>query len=133
LVVQPAKTHLILITDLFEGGNAVEMLERAAALVSSGVNLIVPWHSPMTVGQATIPTTPKNLPRWDVRSLPARRINFAISWRTRWRAAISRNGPQAATSRSCGRCEEHECAGHPRLSFLLFQQARRRWPGQARP
>ena len=41
LVAQPVKTHLILITDLFEGGNAPEMLERAAALVASGVNLIV--------------------------------------------------------------------------------------------
>ena len=41
LVAQPAKTHLILITDLFEGGNAPEMLERAAALAASGVNLIV--------------------------------------------------------------------------------------------
>jgi hypothetical protein len=41
LVAQPSKTHLILITDLFEGGNAPEMLERAAALVASGVNLIV--------------------------------------------------------------------------------------------
>lgn len=41
LVTQPAKTHLVLITDLFEGGNALEMLERAAALVASGVNLIV--------------------------------------------------------------------------------------------
>ena len=41
LVAQPAKTHLILITDLFEGGNASEMLERAAALTASGVNLIV--------------------------------------------------------------------------------------------
>jgi Mg-chelatase subunit ChlD len=41
LVTRPAKTHLVLITDLFEGGNAPEMLERAAALVASGVNLIV--------------------------------------------------------------------------------------------
>jgi Mg-chelatase subunit ChlD len=41
LVTRPARTHLILITDLFEGGNAQEMLERAAALVASGVNLIV--------------------------------------------------------------------------------------------
>jgi VWA domain containing CoxE-like protein len=36
-----APCHLVLITDLFEGGNAQEMLERAAALVASGVNLIV--------------------------------------------------------------------------------------------
>jgi len=41
LVAQPAKTNLILISDLYEGGNAAEMLARAAALVGSGVNLIV--------------------------------------------------------------------------------------------
>jgi Mg-chelatase subunit ChlD len=41
LVTRPTRTHLVLITDLFEGGNAPEMLERAAALVGSGVNLIV--------------------------------------------------------------------------------------------
>ena len=40
-VTQPAKTHLILISDLFEGGDAAAMLARAAALVMSGVNLIV--------------------------------------------------------------------------------------------
>ena len=37
----PAKTHLVLITDLFEGGDANSMLARAAALKQSGVNLIV--------------------------------------------------------------------------------------------
>ena len=41
LVQRPAKTHLVLITDLFEGGNAAEMLGRAAAMVSAGVNVIV--------------------------------------------------------------------------------------------
>jgi Mg-chelatase subunit ChlD len=41
LVQQPLKTHLVLVTDLYEGGNAGEMLGRAAALISSGVNLIV--------------------------------------------------------------------------------------------
>jgi hypothetical protein len=41
LVQQPAKTHLILVTDLYEGGNSGEMMGRAAALVASGVNLIV--------------------------------------------------------------------------------------------
>src|ERR1700742_1157181 len=40
-VQQPTKTHLILISDLYEGGNAAEMLARAATLVRSGVNLIV--------------------------------------------------------------------------------------------
>jgi Mg-chelatase subunit ChlD len=41
LVREPGKTHLILITDLFEGGDATEMLERATALVRSGVQLLV--------------------------------------------------------------------------------------------
>ena len=37
----PAKTHLILITDLYEGGDAKSMLARAAALKQAGVNLVV--------------------------------------------------------------------------------------------
>jgi Mg-chelatase subunit ChlD len=40
-IPRPAKTHLVLISDLFEGGNAASMLTRAASLVASGVNLIV--------------------------------------------------------------------------------------------
>ncbi|MGA2124686.1 MAG: VWA domain-containing protein [Xanthobacteraceae bacterium] len=41
LVTVPDKTHLVLISDLFEGGDAAEMVERAKVLVASGVNLIV--------------------------------------------------------------------------------------------
>lgn len=41
LVSVPSKTNLILISDLYEGSNAREMLARAAELVNSGVNLIV--------------------------------------------------------------------------------------------
>lgn len=37
----PTKTHLILITDLYEGGDTNSMLARAAAIKQSGVNLIV--------------------------------------------------------------------------------------------
>lgn len=40
LVRRPQDTSMILITDLYEGGDAQEMIRRAAALVSSGVNLI---------------------------------------------------------------------------------------------
>jgi Mg-chelatase subunit ChlD len=40
-IERPSKTHLVLISDLFEGGNAAAMLARAEALVASGVNLIV--------------------------------------------------------------------------------------------
>ena len=40
-IEHPAKTHLILITDLYEGGNAESMLARIAALKQSGVKVIV--------------------------------------------------------------------------------------------
>src|SRR3954454_24149101 len=41
LVAHPAKTVLILITDLYEGGDPDSMLRRAASLLRSGVRLIV--------------------------------------------------------------------------------------------
>jgi hypothetical protein len=40
LIRQPQDTIMVLITDLYEGGNAREMLKRAAAIVASGVQLI---------------------------------------------------------------------------------------------
>jgi Mg-chelatase subunit ChlD len=40
LIRQPMKTHLILISDLAEGGDRGQLLARAASLVESGVNLI---------------------------------------------------------------------------------------------
>jgi len=40
-IENPTKTHLVLITDLYEGGDAKSMLARAAAIKQSGVNLIV--------------------------------------------------------------------------------------------
>lgn len=40
IVQRPEKTVMVLITDLYEGGNAQSMLARAAALKASGVNLI---------------------------------------------------------------------------------------------
>lgn len=40
LIRQPQETILVLISDLFEGGDAKEMLKRAATLVASGVQMI---------------------------------------------------------------------------------------------
>lgn len=40
LVTRPAQTILVLVTDLYEGGNAQRMLQRAAELVRSGVVVI---------------------------------------------------------------------------------------------
>lgn len=39
-IERPSKTHLVLISDLFEGGNAEELLGRIARLVGLGVNVI---------------------------------------------------------------------------------------------
>src|SRR4051812_6688358 len=41
IVVHPSKTVLILVTDLYEGGDPESMLRRAASLLRSGVRLIV--------------------------------------------------------------------------------------------
>jgi Mg-chelatase subunit ChlD len=40
IITRPTQTILVLITDLYEGGDAEEMLKRAAALVQSGVNVV---------------------------------------------------------------------------------------------
>jgi Mg-chelatase subunit ChlD len=40
LVTRPAQTVLVLVTDLYEGGDADEMIRRAAALVGSGVRMV---------------------------------------------------------------------------------------------
>jgi Mg-chelatase subunit ChlD len=40
-IEHPAKTHLVLITDFYEGGDAQAMLARVAAFKQSGVNVIV--------------------------------------------------------------------------------------------
>jgi Mg-chelatase subunit ChlD len=40
LVTRPAQTVLVLITDLYEGGNADELLARTRALVESGVTVV---------------------------------------------------------------------------------------------
>ena len=40
-IEHPAKTHLVLITDLYEGGDSASMLGRVAALKQAGVNVIV--------------------------------------------------------------------------------------------
>jgi len=40
VITRPAQTILVLITDLYEGGNGPEMLKRAATLVASGVQVV---------------------------------------------------------------------------------------------
>lgn len=54
-IERPTKAHLVLITDLYEGGNANELLARVQRLIGMGVNVIVllalsdagkPFHDP---------------------------------------------------------------------------------------
>jgi Mg-chelatase subunit ChlD len=40
IVRRPKETILVLISDLYEGGNTVEMLKRAASLANSGVQMV---------------------------------------------------------------------------------------------
>ncbi len=40
-IERPTKAHLVLITDLYEGGNAKELLARVQRLIGMGVNVIV--------------------------------------------------------------------------------------------
>lgn len=40
VIARPSETILVLITDLYEGGNTEEMLKRASALVASGVQMV---------------------------------------------------------------------------------------------
>lgn len=40
LISRPAQTVLVLISDLFEGGDSAQMIARAAALKASGVNVV---------------------------------------------------------------------------------------------
>ena len=56
----PSKSHLILITDLYEGGDAQALVARVARLIASGVNVIVllalsdegkPFYDPVLSGK----------------------------------------------------------------------------------
>lgn len=61
-IEQPLKAHLIMITDLYEGGNEEEMIHRLAHCVHSGINVIVllalsdegkPFYSQSTAQKVT--------------------------------------------------------------------------------
>jgi uncharacterized protein with von Willebrand factor type A (vWA) domain len=40
-IERPTKSHFVLITDLFEGGDGPQLLQRLSALARAGVNVIV--------------------------------------------------------------------------------------------
>ena len=79
VITRPAETILVLITDLYEGGNTEEMLRRAQEMIGSGVQMI-----------CLLALNDKGTPSFDSRNAatlvghglsmlsPARRISFPI-------------------------------------------------------
>jgi Mg-chelatase subunit ChlD len=76
-IVRPEQTVLVLVTDLYEGGNADDMVRRAAAIVGSGVRMVcllalsdagAPVHDPRNaarfaaLGIPTFACTPDRFP-----------------------------------------------------------------------
>lgn len=60
LVERPSRTILVLVTDLYEGGNVAQMRARAAQLVASGVNVI-----------CLLALSDDGAPAWDSRNAAA--------------------------------------------------------------
>jgi hypothetical protein len=90
-IERPMKTHLVLVTDLFEGGDEKQLLRRLAALERSGVGVIVllaltdqgaPGYSADTAGKVAalgIPAfacTPDQFP--DLMAAALRREDIAV-------------------------------------------------------
>jgi Mg-chelatase subunit ChlD len=90
LIEQPSKAHLVLLTDLYEGGESEDLLQRLAALTRSGVSVIVllaltdqgnPGYSQELAGQvaglgiATFACTPDQFP--DLMAKALRREDIA--------------------------------------------------------
>ena len=78
LVRNPSDTILVLISDLFEGGNAQEMLKRAASLVASGVQVIALLALDDRGTPGFSHPIAMLLPGWMCPALPARPISFQI-------------------------------------------------------
>ncbi len=58
-IENPRRTHLVLITDLYEGGDTLAMLARAAAIKQSGISMIVLLALSDSGHPPTMRSTPK--------------------------------------------------------------------------
>jgi hypothetical protein len=96
LIDRPADTVLVLVSDLFEGGNATLLHERIGALCAWWCC----WRYPTRVPRPT--TTPRRplWQRWVCRRSRARPMRFPTCWRLRWSGEMSVAGP---TSMGCTR------------------------------
>jgi Mg-chelatase subunit ChlD len=104
-IERPGKAHLVLITDLYEGGKQEELVARLAALIRAGVNVIVllalsdigrPAYNPAlsariaALGAPVFACTPDQFP--DLMAAASA-------------ATICRTGRRSRTSSWCGRSE----------------------------
>ncbi|ATB41526.1 Mg-chelatase subunit ChlD [Cystobacter fuscus] len=104
IITRPAQTILVLVTDLYEGGNAQRMLQRAAALVQSGVTVVcllalsdqgTPSHDPhhaahfAALGIPTFACTPDLFPELMAAALQR---NDLRAWASRQELQVARPG-----------------------------------------
>lgn len=104
LIRQPTQTHMILISDLCEGGDVEQLLARASALVDSGVNLITllalsdeghAWHDEKmaaafaALGSPVFACTPDQFP--DLMAAALQRQDIA-AWAAEQDIALVRGG-----------------------------------------
>jgi len=101
LVSRPMETILVLISDLFEGGVAAELLKRAASLVASGVQLIVPpaFNHDLAaqlaaIGVPAFACTPDMFPDLMAAAI---RCDDIGNWATARGIVLSRAAPMAAS------------------------------------
>ena len=100
LVGNPAKTVLVLVTDLYEGGDPESMLRRAASpdplrrAPDRPARALRRRHA-----RRTTTTTRPRSPRSARRSSPARRTSSRRCWPPPSRAATSARGPRTRASR----------------------------------
>jgi hypothetical protein len=106
LVRRPTQTILVLLSDLYEGGNAVEMRQRAAALVGSGVRLVCllalndqgspSYHTGeaaamAALGAPTFACTPDLFPELMAAAIQGQDLTL---WAARHDIAVARAGPR---------------------------------------
>jgi Mg-chelatase subunit ChlD len=104
LVQQPSKTHLVLISDMMEGGDQSQMRARAASMVRNGVNLITllalsddgkPWYDEgnaqylASLGAPVFACTPNQFP--DLMGAALRRADLD-QWASEQDIALVRPG-----------------------------------------
>ncbi|RAQ94764.1 hypothetical protein A4R35_04395 [Thermogemmatispora tikiterensis] len=77
IITRPRETVLVLITDLYEGGNTEQMLRRAAALVDSGVQFVCLLAGRLAaLGLPIFSCTPELFPELMAAALQRRDLNM---------------------------------------------------------